>query len=218
MKITRKKLRKLIKEVYVQLYKQNPQGQMLPAFEKVPANLSKQFLERYMLQSYKQYHSELSAANPHVTGGIRLSKLQAKAFFFARADLLRYVHDILAINPKLRSDAPGSEMLRDKTRRSHLVFTTNDYEENYDQIDPRLLPKQSLERVIKTSQDDILGITKGVAMFDPSQNAAALDDYVNSIVDYEIESKEQTNPSMRNNIKSIDDPTEDIIEQAYSKY
>ena len=52
---------------------------------------------------------------------------------------------------------------------THLILTQDFY--------------QSFERVLKVPQDDILGLTKGVAMFDPSPNSQAIDDYVNRVID-----------------------------------
>ena len=196
MRIKTSKVRKLIKgiigEAYVHVFRKTGESnKLMPSFEQAPNNLSKKFLEQYMLKSYMEHERRLSKEQP----GKALNELQADSFKFARADVLQYIYSILSTG-QLKSDAPGHELpgdqLVDRTQRSQLVFTTNDYRDDYEfadtaehpyNPDPRLLPNQSFEKVVKTSQEDLLSITKGAATFDPSPNAKAIDDYVNSIVE-----------------------------------
>ena len=188
-----KKNKSKLSESYVKVFKKYPgENYLTPGFEKAPPSLSKEVLENYMMKSYLEHEKNLQRRNPSANTGKALRDIQAAAFASARADVLSYVHTVLETNPVLKSDVMGGGNLVDKTSRSQLVFTSKDYRDDYSYAnvakhpfnpDPRLLPMQSFERVLKVPQDDILGLTKGVAMFDPSPNSQAIDDYVNRVID-----------------------------------
>tara|TARA_A100001515_G_scaffold145052_1_gene151599 strand:- start:4554 stop:5318 length:765 start_codon:yes stop_codon:yes gene_type:complete len=229
MKITRKQIRRLLSEVYVQTYK-NFGGSLQPSFEKAPNSLSKDMLEKFMTSSFKKNLSKMSS---HFKGKDQ-QYINDAAFRAARADTLNFIHDNLVARG-LGADAPEGEksthQLVDRTTRSKLIFTKKDYRDDYSYAalskdpqtgeeyyvdpdglpynpDPRLLPYQSFERVIKTSQDDIMNNLKDIATYDPSPNAEAIDDYVNQLA--KPDSDPKTDPvSLLSTLKKPDNFTPD---------
>ena len=234
MKLTRSSLRQLIKEVYVQTYRRyEGASQLAPAFEKAPAVLGKESLEAFMLKSFTDHWIKMQ--NLYRSKG--MNYVNDATFRAARADTLRFIHDNLATHG-LSADAPPGEKpthrLVDRTKRSQLIFTKKDYRDDYEYAtpyedpktgekyhvnkegypynpDPRMLPMQSFERVVKTSQDDIQNHLKDIAVYDSSPNAEALDDYVNSVVDQSKKNfEDKTGPIMSADIDNDYDVTQDL--------
>lgn len=184
MKLSKKKLRKLIKEAYVRRYKYSDPGdrsQVTYEDVKAPSNLNIQNLKQLMSKFYDESAEEIirlkdpMALTKTITNFAKqrqiqnyynsleseeLYNLQEKIYKSARNKLLFFVHSVLEGNKSTRSDFPGNEKLVDATRRSKLVLTPTDLPEAENIHNFDAMPFRSVLRVANDPQEDIIGVPK----------------------------------------------------------
>lgn len=203
MKITVKKLKKLIREAYVKRYQIDDLGGGGVTRQEVidaPPRFERQFLQQVYEKMYNERLVELVNRMRQRAGMGLLSyedrkelldfinkldedtlyDLQSTAFEEARTEIERYVNDQMQVNPLTRSDYPGEgTKMIDATRRSQLFFTDNDFVAIYP--DPDAIPFQDIQRVARLPSSELKGIAPGAVQYHGGQEGRDIDAYVNMI-------------------------------------
>lgn len=213
MKITVKKLKKLIREAYVKRYQIDDLGGGGVTRQEIvnaPPRFERQFLQQVYEKIYNERLVELVNRMRQRAGMGLLSyndrkelldfineldqntlyDLQSAAFEEARTEIERYVNDQMQVNPLTRSDYPGEgTKMIDATRRSQLFFTDNDFVAIYP--DPDSIPFQDIQRVSRLPSSELKGVAPGAIQYHSGQEGRDIDAYVDMIAAQSAKQKEE---------------------------
>ena len=213
MKITKRQLRRLIREAYIKRYQIDDLGgggvtrqELVDA----PPRFERKFLQQVYEKFYNERMVELVNRMRQRAGMGLLSyedrkelldfinkldqntlyDLQSTAFEEARSEIERYVNDQMQVNPLTRSDYPGEgTKMIDATRRSQLFFTDNDFVAIYP--DPDAIPFQDIQRVSRLPSSELKGVAPGAIQYHSGQEGRDVDAYVDMIAKQTKKQKEE---------------------------
>lgn len=226
MKISEKKLRKIIREAYVKRHVADSQG---GAIRQELVDAPPRFERRFLQQVYEKFYNErqVDAVNsmrmregmPPLSYKDRqeflnyinkldsdtLYNIQSNAYRVARNQTERYVNDQMQANPSTKSDYAGEgSSLIDATRRSELYFTDNDFDFIYP--NPENIPFQDIQRVASLPTSDLEGIAPGVIQYQPGQMGVDIDAYVDMLASQRNEPTGPLKGSQNSSIKNLKRP------------